>query len=174
MSKLYSRLAAAIFGLLITALCLSVMHLLDAQRGSARASLQASRVSSLAKEISDLKARPSIAVSPSEQVQQLSGLIEGGAKDCGIPARKIVTISAQDARRVGQTPYYRQPTRVSIEDVEMGQLVKLLSDITQGEKIRIEDCRFAAPHGKLVGRTWNADFTLSYLIYDPEQDDTGR
>lgn len=161
---------SSLVGLLLVGLVFSAMQVRSAQERASRAAAQAEEVDGLTQQITALTDRPTIALTQIDEVQQLSGLVEQTAADCGIDISKIDTIAAQDARRVGQTPYYRLPTRINIEDAEMPQLLDLLQRLTEGHRLRIEDCRFSAPHSEVVGKTWNAEFTLAYLIYEPGQD----
>lgn len=170
MKRSTTWLIAAAFGLLFTGVAFSAMRYNDARDRANRAQLQNHEVQQLASQIQGLADQAAVAVTHSGQTQQLSGLVESAATECGIDRKKIVSISAQDARRVGKTPYYRLPTRITIEGVEMPRLAELLGQLAQGELLRIEDCRFVAPHGEVVGATWNAEFTVAYLIYEPSQD----
>jgi len=163
-------LIAAVFGLLIVAAGFSFVSVRSARERAERAADQAQEVKRLAEQVTVLTKRPTVALTQRDTVQQLSGLVEQNAVACGIQQDRIRRIDAQDARRVGQTPYYRLPTRVNIEGVEMPQLIDLLARLTEGDRLSIQDCRFAAPHDEVVGSTWNAEFTLAYLVYDPQQD----
>jgi type II secretory pathway pseudopilin PulG len=174
MKRSSAWLVAGLFGLLFATLAFSAMRYREAQDRAERASVQAQQVQDLAYEIRSLTDRPSVATTQSDEVQQLSGLIESSAAECGIDQQQIDRIDAQAMRRVGKSPYYRLPTRVNLLNVEMPLLVDLLEQLTQGDRIRIDDCRLFAPHGEVVGKHWNAEFTLSYLIYDPQQDASTR
>ncbi len=174
MKRSSAWMVAGLFGLLIAALVYSGLKYREAEAHAQRAADQARQVQSIAQEIVQLTDRPAVAMTQTEEVRQLSGLIESSAIACGIEKQHIDSIDAQDARRIGKTPYYRLPTRVSLVDVELQELVALLTKMAEGDHIRIDDCRIAAPHAEVVGRTWNAEFTLSYLIYDPVQDTVQR
>lgn len=170
MKRSSAWLLGGCFGLLLAALALSALRYREAQDRAERAAVQAHEVQGLTQQIRSLTDRPSVAMTQSDEVQQLSGLIESSAVACGIHQQQIDRIDAQDPRRIGKTPYYRLPTRVNLLHVEMPRLVDLLEKLTRGGRIRIDDCRLFAPHDEVVGRHWNAEFTLSYLIYDPQQD----
>ena len=174
MKRSSTWLLAGLFGVLIAGVFLSALRYREAQDRADRAANQSQQVIRLAEQITTLTDRPRVALNESDEVQQLSGLIESIAVDCGISQNKIDRIDAQDARRVGKSPYYRLPTRVNLTGVELPPLVDLLSKLTEGGRVRIDDCRLYAPHGEVVGTTWNAEFTLSYLVYDPQQDGQAR
>ena len=162
----------ALLGLLVAAVVFSALRYRNAQDRAARAEQQHREVLKLAHQIQSLSHQASIAVTHTGEAQSLSGLVETAAAECGINAEQIISINAQDARRVGQTPYYRLPTRITMEHVALPQLVELLNKLGQAELLRIEDCRLFAPHDEVVGRTWHAEFTIAYLIYEPTQDQT--
>lgn len=174
MNRSTAWLIGAVFGVLIAALVWGVFHYRDAMDRAHRAADQAQEVRALADQITALTDQPTLAVTETDEVQQLSGLIEASAAGSGIEPHQIASINAQDARRVGQSPYYRLPTRVQLDGVVLTRLVDLLGRLTEGGRIRVDDCRVAAPHGEIVGQTWNAEFTLSYLVYDPRQDTAER
>lgn len=170
MKRSTTYLIATLFGLLLAGVALSAMRYTDARDRAQRARQQHDAVRQLTGQITALSDQAVVAVMHSGQARQLSGLIESTATDCEIDHKQIASIVAQDARRVGQTPYYRLPTRITIEGVTLPNLINLLDQLAQGDLLRIEDCRIAAPHGEVVGKTWNTEFTVAYLIYEPEQD----
>lgn len=163
-------LLPALIGLLLAGVGYSAMRFHKAEERAVRAAQQHGQVLKLAQQIQAVSRQASIAVTHTGEVQSLSGLVETTATECGIRAEQIVSINAQDARRVGQSPYSRLPTRITLEQVGLPQLVELLEKLSHADLLRIEDCRLFAPHGEVVGQTWNAEFTIAYLIYEPSQD----
>ena len=170
MNRAKAWLLPALIGLLLAGVVFAGLRYRDAQDRARRAEQQHREVIELAGQIQSLSQQESVAVTHTGEAQSLSGLIETTASECDIPAKQIVSINAQDARRVGQSPYYRLPTRITLEQIELPKLVALLEKLSQADLLRIEDCRLFAPHGEVVGQTWNAEFTIAYLIYDPSQD----
>ena len=170
MRRSTSWLISAIFGLLLVGIVFSAIRYNDSLDRAERAQQQYTEVAYLSEQIKSLADRSAVAFTHSGEAQQLSGLIESTANTCGIDLKQIVSINAQDARRVGQTPYYRLPTRITIEGVEMPRLAELLCRLVDGGLLHIEDCRFTAPHGEVAGKTWNAEFTVAYLMYEPDHD----
>lgn len=167
MKRSTSWIIAGVFGLLLCGVAYSALALSRANDEAARAEQQANEVQELARAIQQLSDRPTLAIVSTQDIRQLGGMIEQAAEAADIDRSHIGSIAAQDPRRVGQTPYYRVPTRVGIDDVQLGPLLDLLTRLTANGQTRIEELRFSAPHGEIVGNTWNAEFTLAYLIYDP-------
>lgn len=172
MNRVKAWLLSACIGLLIAGVLYAALQFRNAQDRAVRAEQQYREVLGLADQIQLLSQQASIAVTHTGEAQSLSGLVETAAAECGIKADQIISINAQDARRVGQTPYYRLPTRITMEHIALPQLVELLSKLSAADLLRIEDCRLFAPHGEVVGTAWNAEFTIAYLIYEPTQDPT--
>ncbi|MEM6506255.1 MAG: hypothetical protein AAF711_12495 [Planctomycetota bacterium] len=170
MTRFKGWLFAAAVGLLVAGVLYSAMRYQRAQDQAARAEQQSIEVQDLAHQIQSLSHETSIAVTHTGETQSLSGMVESTAVGCGIDADQIISINAQDARRMGQSPYYRLPTRITLEQVALPQLVDLLNQLSKADLLHIEDCRLFAPHGEVVGDTWNAEFTVAYLIYEPTQD----
>lgn len=172
MKRAKAWLLPACIGLLITGVLFSALHYRNAIDRAARAEQQHHEVVDLAQQIQSLSQQASVALTHTGEAQSLSGLVEAAATECGIQTDQIISINAQDARRMGQSPYYRLPTRITLEHVALPHLVELLNKLSDADLLRIEDCRLFAPHGEIVGDTWNVEFTIAYLIYEPTQDPT--
>ncbi len=170
MKRVKSWLLPAILGLLLAGTVYAALRYSEAKDHANRSAEQHREVIRLAQQIQSLSDQQSVAMTHTGEAQSLSGLVETTADQCGIRPKQIVSINAQDARRIGQSPYYRLPTRITLEQVELPQLVELLEKLSHADLLRIEDCRLFAPHGEVVGQTWNAEFTIAYLIYEPTQD----
>lgn len=170
MNRVKAWLLPGLMGLLLASVAYAGLQFREAQDRARRAGQQHSEVLELAQQIQSVSQQKSIAVTHTGETQSLSGLVETTATDCGIEAKQVVSINAQDARRVGDSPYSRLPTRITLEQVELPKLVDLLEKLSRADLLRIEDCRLFAPHGEVVGQTWNAEFTIAYLIYEPSQD----
>ncbi|MBX2851684.1 MAG: hypothetical protein KTR15_08070 [Phycisphaeraceae bacterium] len=170
MKRMKAWLLPTLIGLLVAGVLFSALQYRNAKDRAARAEQQHREVLELAQQIQSLSQQASIAVTHTGEAQSLSGLVEAAATECGINTEQIISINAQDARRMGQSPYYRLPTRITLEHVTLPQLVELLDKLRKADLLRIEDCRLFAPHGDVVGSTWNAEFTIAYLIYEPTQD----
>lgn len=174
MKRSTTWLVAAAFSVLLTALAFSYLHHGRAMEQARRAADEAEAVRDLAEQVKAVNNRPAVVLTTRDQVRQLSGLVESTATRCGIDPKRITDMNAEAPRQVGQTPYFRLPTRIEINQVELPQLMDLLAALTEGESLTIESCRITAPHTEVVGKTWNAEFTLAYLLYDPEHDRSTR
>lgn len=170
MNRVKAWLLPGLMGLLLASVAYAGLQFREAEDRARRAGQQHSKVLELAQQIQSVSQQRSIAVTHTGEAQSLSGLVETTAADCGIKAKQVVSINAQDARRVGDSPYFRLPTRITLEQVELPKLADLLEKLSRADLLRIEDCRLFAPHGEVVGQTWNAEFTIAYLIYEPTQD----
>ena len=174
MKRSTTWLCSAMLGLLLAGVAFSALRYRNAQDQAIRAEQQFHEVEGLAQQVQSQSQQVSVAVTHTGETQSLSGLVEAAASECGITAEQIISINAQDARRVGQTPYYRLPTRITLSDVTLPDLTRLLSKLSETQLLNIEDCRLFAPHDEIVGQRWNAEFTIAYLIYEPTQDPGNR
>lgn len=155
-------------GLLIAAAVFSYAQLAKARGHAGRAQSQVTTVVSTLHEIETLGGKPELASVDAERSAQLSRHIETVAAQAGIAPSQIERVQAQPSRRIDGGPYLRQPTQVLLRQVTLPQLLALLHDLdTEGQTLQLDDLRLIAPHDQLVGDHWRAEFTISYLVYDP-------
>jgi hypothetical protein len=155
-------------GLLLLTALWSVSWML-AQRAEAQhaaADLQAT--STLAAQITGLKAEPKIAAADEARgIQQLDPKIELALKAAGLPRRPTIDgIFPQAAREVGDLPYQVKPTAVSIRRVSLGQLAKFLYYLSDDTGLNVRDLRMRTARSG-DARQWDAEVVLTYLIYVP-------
>lgn len=161
-------LVACLSGLLVAWAVFSFSQLTRARSQADRAQAERLAVAQTLGEIEALGGKPEIASIDAERSAQLSRHIETVAAQSGIEPNQIKQIQTQPARRIDGGPYLRQPTHVLIEQATLAALVELLHDLdASGQSLQLDDLRLIAPREPLVGDRWQAEFTVSYLIYDP-------
>ncbi|MEM6257194.1 MAG: hypothetical protein AAGI37_02630 [Planctomycetota bacterium] len=106
MTRFKGWLFAAVVGLLVAGVLYRAMRYQNAQDQAAPAVQQYAEVQDLVYQIQSLSHETSIAVTHTGETQSLSGMVESTAVGCGIDADQIISINAQDARRIGRSPYY--------------------------------------------------------------------
>lgn len=161
-------LLSCVGGLLLAGAVISYTQLAKATSHADRARAQRDTVEQALREIDTMRGKPELASIDSERSAQLSRHIETIAGQAGIAHIQIERVQHQPPRRINGGPYLRQPTQVLLRQVTLPQLLALLHDLDQtGQTLQLDDLRLIAPHDQLVGDQWRAEFTVSYLVYEP-------
>jgi hypothetical protein len=163
--------AGVLVGLLLIASLWSA-NWMNGQRTAARNAaedLQAS--AALAEQIESLMAEPKIAAADeSRGVQELDPKIGRALQAAGLPRRPTIErIFPQSAREVGDVPYQIKPTAVSIRSVTLAQLAAFLYHLTDGTGLNVRDLQMRAARSGNA-QQWDAEATLTYLIYAPSDE----
>jgi hypothetical protein len=127
----------------------------------------------LAARILELRHQPTLAVSQSRSSGEIDRQIEAAAAAVGLEGRQIVRIEPQPLRRLGQTAYEEQPTRVELSRVTLPQLVGLVDRLTSPETgLDVHHLTLRTPHQEstesAAGEAWGAELTLTYLLFRPQ------
>jgi len=114
---------------------------------------------------------PMLAADQERIAGEITSLIEQAAKDSRISVGKsLVRINPEPAQRVGDSVYKEKPTQVLLRDVTLPQVVEMLHRMaSSGQPLHAKSIRITAPKEEDMGPTWNAEVTVSYLIYEPIQ-----
>ncbi len=146
----------------------SLRHLAAARGRALAASEDLAECRRLADRIRLLRDRSRLAEDRERVPEQTTGRIEAAAKSAGISAARLVRISPEPARRVGETAYKEKPTRVLLRKVTLKQLVAMVHGLTRGEgMLRAKSLRLTAPSRNATDDLWDAELVLVYLIYEP-------
>lgn len=121
----------------------------------------------LAATIESLREKPAIASVSAMGVQELGERIEAASRQAQLPPSSLEGVFPQASRRVGDSAYLSKPTSLSLRGVTLEQLVTLLFHLTDGSGLSARDLRLRTPHGGAPSNIWDADVTLSYLVYSP-------
>jgi len=115
---------------------------------------------------------PTVATDQEEPSGEITGLVEAAATSAGIPAAKLLDIVPQPPARVGDSDYKEKATQVTLKDVTLEQVVKLMHGVVTGRRgLRAKWLRLDARSGEEGGSPWTAEFGLTYMIYDPPRTD---
>lgn len=132
----------------------------------------------LAKRISQLRTLPSQASLDARSAAELTGLMDNAANELRLPPRSVQNIDPQPVRRLEKSPYKVQATQVALQDVTLRQLVSVLMHVTQGDsELKVTELRLSAPRTEDPNdgvETWNAEATLTQLIFSPTSPDARR
>ena len=98
----------------------------------------------------------------------IQAAVERAAETAGIPAATLSRITPEPARRVGNSVYVEQPTRVRLSEVSLKQLVVFAHTLTADHGgLNIHTIQIRAPRADDTTDTWIAEIVLTYLTYDP-------
>jgi len=122
----------------------------------------------LADRIASLKQQPTIAAAEDMGIRELDPKIETALQAAGLPRRPTIEgIFPQSTRPLGDVPYQIKPTSVSIRSVTLAQLATFLYHLSDGSGLVVRDLRLRSPRAATAGQLWDAEATLTYLIYAP-------
>lgn len=171
-------LLGALAVLLVAAALWNVRWMLD-QRGEARyeaEELAACR--KLAGRIKKLRQEQQADSDSAEAVKKPGEHIHTALRRVGVGAESgrgtLEGIYRQPARPLQDAPYVRKPTSLTLRDVSLLQLGNFLYYVTEDSGLSASDLRLRSPHGEVSGDVWNAEITLSYLIYSPSEEEATR
>jgi len=159
----------AVLGALLAGLALWSYGYLGSRRAmaaAARDDLAACR--RLAAEIARLRRGPTLACDSERIASEVNSLVETAAREAGLPARSLVRIMPAPAQRLGDTVYREKPTQVILKRARLKQIVRLLWKLEHGDaSLGVKSLALRAAQPQDDADLWNADVTLTYLVYEP-------
>lgn len=121
----------------------------------------------LAAEIVALRRVPTIASTETMGVKELGDRIEQASSRARLDLSTLEGTFPQTARRLGDSPYLQKPTQLAFRGVTLSQIAAFLYHIGQDASLTVSQLRLSTPRGKAAAHTWDAQATLTYLIYSP-------
>lgn len=77
-------------------------------------------------------------------------------------------------RRVGNTPYLHKPTVLYTSGLSLMQITSLLYELTYDSPLTAHKLTLRTPLGENPGDRWDANITLTYLLYEPARSESIR
>lgn len=77
----------------------------------------------------------------------------------------------RNPRRVGNTAYLRKPTVLYTSGLSLMQITALLHELTYDSPLTAQELTLRTPPGDNPGDRWDANITLTYLLYEPARSD---
>jgi hypothetical protein len=165
----------------LLALLWSGSRLSDSRRSAAEAAGDLGACRDLAMRVESLRRRPAVAEGHGLGESDLHRRIAAAAGVAELPAESLGRIESEPSRRVGETPYREDATRVYLHRVTLRQLFTFLHALASGRNgpdetsaapsagsgLRVKSIRLSAPRGEEAGDRWAVETTLAYLVYDP-------
>lgn len=174
-----ARRQTILIGLMLALLIMGVgwcaLDMLDKKASAERAANGLGEAKLIAKRVELLGNQDTVASTAGnarDQEQDLARRIKAAADQARISGNWQRGIEYKRARRLGDTPYKQKPTAVMTRGLTLDQLSQLMYNLTYQTPLSVTELSLKTPRGADPGNRWDADFTLTYLIYDPP--DTGR
>jgi hypothetical protein len=158
----------------------SYTRLSESRRGAVEAAEDLGACRALAARVEALRGRPAVAEGHGLGRADLHSRIASAAAAAEFPDGGLGRIDPEPARRVGETPYREEATRVYLHHVTLRQLFTFLHTLadgpheaaaapapSSGSGLRVKGIRLSAPRGEETGDRWQVEATLTYLVYDP-------
>lgn len=155
--------------MLIIAAAWNINWLVQRRSAAHAAAADLAQCRRIVQDIAALRTQPAVASTDDTVVQEqaLAQRIRDASVQAQLSGPWLQGVDHRPARRVGDTPYLRKPAVIVMRGVSLRQLATLLYHLTDGSELNVSDLRLRTPPGDLVGGTWNAEATLTYLIYSP-------
>jgi hypothetical protein len=99
--------------------------------------------------------------------QELGKRIEAASRQAQLPATALEGVFPQSGQRVGNSPYVHRPTAIALRGLSLGQLATFLHALTDGPGLGVRDLRLRSPHNDVDRKLWDAEATVTCLVYAP-------
>jgi hypothetical protein len=180
-------LAVIVAGMLL-ALPWSYARLSGSRRAAVDAAEDLGACRELAARVAVLRERPAVAEGHRLGDSDLHRRIAAAATLAAFPEGAVERIESEPSRRVGETPYREDATRVHLRHVTLRELFTFLHALaggpgssnggagagdggataSGGSGLRVKSIRLSAPRGEETGDRWTVEAMLTYLVYDPK------
>ncbi len=122
----------------------------------------------LADRIHELRRLPHLATAESATQSDITAQIESAARQYKIGPDRLVRISPESPRRLGDSPYREKPTQILMRGVTLQQAIGLLHHLCESnETLQVRSLRISAPRDDRQGDLWAVEASVTYLIFSP-------
>ena len=168
-----TMLTLALIGALLATAGYSYDRMSAARARAAEAASDTAACRRLQRRIEALRQRPKLAESRALKHPQIAERVEAAAREArigpGQTANLVRVDPAKRAVRLGNSVYTEKPVHVSLDRIKLEQLFAFMRPLVSGAKgLSGRRIALTAPRGSERGRRWNAELTLTYLIYAPQ------
>jgi hypothetical protein len=164
-------LTAALFAALLAMAGWSYCEFSNSSAAAAAAAGDLAACRDLVGQIKALRQKPVLVGTKARTSTEVAHSIEAAAKNAGLPLTNILQIDPQSPRRLGNSAYEEQPTRVELRNVTLKQLLVFLYALANdGTGLNLAELRLGAPRDEMnagTEETWLAEVTLTHLIFAP-------
>lgn len=167
-------LVSVMLAMLVIAAAWSIHWMLGQREVATLAADDLAACQSLAREIRQLRQKPSIAAASEIGGQELGARIEEASRLAQLSPTVLEGVFPQASRRLGDSPYLHKPTALALRGVSTMQLVTFLYHLTDHGGLSVHDLRLRTPRGDSTGKLWDAEATVTCLVYSPPAQDAPR
>lgn len=121
----------------------------------------------LAREIESLRQKPRMAATEPMAAGELGQRIQAASRQASMGEAAIEGIYPQPPRRMGDSPYVQKPTALALRGVSLPQLAAFLYYLGADGGLSVRDLRLRSPHSDAAQDTWDAEVTVTVLVYTP-------
>ena len=86
-------------------------------------------------------------------------------KKASLPPAVLASVKHQPPKPLGDSPYHLRLTTLTFRGITLQQLTSFLYDLTDGTPWTVRDLQLRAAGAKGAENRWDAEATLSFLIY---------
>lgn len=143
---------------------------MDQQKASARtAATDLVTCRQYAEAIKALQAEPTVQAADAMGDQELGNRIAAAAAKVGFGPQTVGSVNHLADRRIPNSPFIQKPSFLRIYSVSLGQLASFLYYLTEDSTLNVRDLRIQTPSGNAEQTTWDAEVTVTYLAYEPQE-----
>ena len=121
----------------------------------------------LARDIESLRQKPKVAATEAMGAGELGQRIQAASRQANMGEASIEGIYPQPPHRVGESPYVQKPTALALRGVSLPQLAAFLYHLSADGGLSVRDLRLRSPHSDAAQDTWDAEVTVTVLVYAP-------
>lgn len=170
-----SVLIGVMLAMMLVAAGWSTVRMFGYWRDAAYAAEDLQRCEQLADQIKQYQNQDAFASTGDDaalQEQKLAQRVNEAAQKANLTGSWQQGIEHRREVRIDDSPYLRKPAVLITRGLTLSQLALLLHHLTQDSPYTAEQLQLRTPPGEEAGNRWDADVTLTYLIYAPQT--TGR
>ena len=163
-------LAALLVAIAATVLIYLGLRLNSAKVAAVQAADDLRICEQLANQIAEVSATPKKALEEQRSIDDLSSRIEQAAKASELAAGTVARILPQADRRIADTAYVAQPTRVECRNIGLKDLVFFIGELLSSDKaFHATTIRLSLPQvaSSTESEAWNAELVLTHVLYSP-------
>lgn len=164
-------LIGVMLAMLLIAAGWSTLRMFGLRQDARYAAQDLQQAQRLADEIDRLQNRDAVASASGDtamQEQRLAERIKEAAEKANLTGQWQQGIEHRREVRIDDSPYMRKPAVLITRGLTLYQLALLLHHLTYDSPYTAEQFQLRTPPGEEAGGRWDADITLTYLIYSPQ------
>jgi len=172
--KRHAMLAAALLLLLAGAATWSTAWAFDRRDAARQAAEDVATCRRHAHQIETLRRKPAVASAEAMGTLELGRHIDDASRRADLDTSSLDGVFPQSPRRIGSSSYLETPTTLVLRRVTLRQATLFLYYLTDGSGMTVHDLRLRMPRNKADRDAWDAEATLTGLVYAPPPKKEGQ